>query len=71
MTPAVIGTAILVLIVASVLGWHGQKTYAAHGDIKVAKNRLHGGRKTRLRSAVWVLVLLIVVLLIFKDVTHF
>ena len=50
MSPAVIGTAIVVLIVAAVLGWHGQKSYAAHGDVKVAKNRLRGGRKTRLRS---------------------
>jgi hypothetical protein len=68
MSPAVIGTAVVVLIVAAVLGWHGQKTYAAHGDVKVAKTRLSGGRKTRLRSGIWVLVLIVVILLIFKDV---
>jgi hypothetical protein len=70
MSPAVIGTAIVVLIVAAVLGWHGQKSYAAHGDVKVAKNRLRGGRKTRLRSGLWVLLLIVVILLIFKDAGH-
>lgn len=50
----VIGAVIIFLIVGSVLGWHGQKTYAAHGDVKVAKNRLRGGRKTRARSSLWV-----------------
>jgi hypothetical protein len=70
MTPAVIGISLLVLIVAAVLGWHGQKTVAAHGDVKVAKSRLSGGRKTRLRSGLWVIVLVVIVLLIFKDVVR-
>jgi hypothetical protein len=71
MNPAVTGIVILVLVVGSVLGWHGQKTVAAHGDVKVAKNRLAGGRKTRWRSAVWVLVLVVVVLLLFVDVLRY
>jgi hypothetical protein len=71
MTPAVIGTVVLFLVVGSVLGWHSQKASAAHGDVKVAKNRLSGGRKTRLRSSLWVLALLVVLVLIFKDVKHF
>jgi hypothetical protein len=71
MTPAVIGTVILFLIVGSVLGWHSHTTYAAHGDVKVAKTRLHGGRKTRWRSGLWVLLLVVIIILIFKDATHF
>lgn len=50
----VIGAAIIFLIVGSVLGWYGQKSYAAHGDVKVAKNRLRGGRKTRFSAGLWV-----------------
>ena len=68
MTPAVIGIVIMFLIVGSVLGWHGNKTYAAHGDVKVAKGRLATGRKTRWRSGLWVLALIIVILLAFADV---
>src|SRR5262249_7336639 len=51
MTPAAIGFVIVFMIVGLVTGWHGQKTVAAHADVKVAKNRLRGGRKTRWRSA--------------------
>jgi hypothetical protein len=68
MNPAVIGIVIVFVVVASLLGWHSQKTVAAHGDVKVAKNRLAGGRKTRWRSGVWVLVLLVAILLAFKDI---
>jgi hypothetical protein len=71
MNPAATGIVILVLVVGSVLGWHSQKSYAAHGDVKVAKGRLAGGRRTRWRSAVWVLALVVVVLLIFVDVLRY
>ena len=67
MTPAAIGIVIVFLIVGSVAGWHGQKTVAAHGDVKVAKTRLRGGRKTRWRSGVWVAALSLVILLAAWD----
>jgi hypothetical protein len=54
---AAIGAGLIFLVIGSVLGWHSHTTYAAHGDVKVAKNRLRGGRKTRWRSAVWVLAI--------------
>lgn len=68
MTPAAIGIVIAFLIVGTVGGWHSQKSYAAHGDVKVAKNRLRGGRKTRLRSGLWVLGIALLLLLIIKDI---
>jgi ABC-type Fe3+ transport system permease subunit len=70
MSPAAIGLIVIFLVVGCVLGWHSQKTRAAHADVKVAKTRLSGGRRTRWRSAVFVLVVVIVVLLAARDVLH-
>jgi len=70
MTTAAIGVVVIFLVVGTVLGWHSQKSYAANSDVKVAKNRLRGGRKTRWRSGLAVLVIAIVVLLAFKDIMH-
>lgn len=67
MSAVVIGIVVVFMIVGLVAGWHGQKTVAAHADIKVAKNRLRGGRKTRWRSAVWVAAITVVVLLAAWD----
>jgi hypothetical protein len=68
MTAEVIGAVIIFLVIGSVLGWHGHTTYAAHGDVKVAKTRLRGGRKTRWRSGVWVLAIGVVIALATWDV---
>jgi hypothetical protein len=67
---AAIGAGLIFLVIGSVLGWHGHTTYAAHGDVKVAKNRLRGGRKTRWRSAVWVLAIGIVLVLVTWNALH-
>jgi hypothetical protein len=67
MTPVAIVFVVIFLIVGSVAGWHGQKAAAAHGDVKVGKARARGGRKTRLRSGLWVVGLGIVVLLAAWD----
>ena len=67
MSALLIGVVVIFLAVGSVLGWHGHTTYAAHGDIKVAKNRLRGGRKTRWRSGVWVFAIGVVILLAAWD----
>src|SRR5262249_19898885 len=56
MSPAAIGVVIIFLVVGCLLGWYSQKTTAAHSDVKVAKTRLAGGRKTRWRSFVVVVV---------------
>jgi hypothetical protein len=71
MSTAAIGMVVVFLVIGSVVGWHSQKTVAAHGDVKVAKNRLRGGRKTRWRSGVFVLIVGVIVLLATRDVLHF
>jgi DNA-binding transcriptional regulator of glucitol operon len=70
MNPAAIGLIVIFLAVGCALGWYSQKTTAAHGDVKVAKTRLSGGRKTRWRSGVAVLVIAIIVFLAVKDALH-
>ena len=70
MSPAAIGLIVIFLVIGSLLGWYGQKTTAAHSDVKVAKTRLSGGRRTRWRSALAVLVIGVVVILAVKDVLH-
>jgi hypothetical protein len=68
MSPAAIGVVVLFLLVGLSLGWYSQKTTAAHSDVKVAKTRLRGGRRTRWRSGVLVLILGLIMLLAVKDV---
>lgn len=70
MSPAAIGLIVIFLVIGSVVGWYSQKTTAAHSDVKVAKTRLSGGRRTRWRSGLAVLVVGVVVILAVKDVMH-
>jgi len=70
MNPAVIGVVVIFLVLGVMLGWFSQKTQAAHGDVKVAKTRLSGGRKTRWRSAVFALILAVALVLAIKDALH-
>jgi hypothetical protein len=70
MSPAAIGLVVVFLVVGCLLGWYSQKTTAAHGDVKVAKTRLAGGRKTRWRSGMVVLVVGVIILLAVKDALH-
>jgi hypothetical protein len=68
MGSAAVGIAIIVLVVGCILGWHANRTYAAHGDIKTTHNRISGYRKTRLRSGLMALGLVILVLAILAAV---
>ena len=67
MTPATIGAVIVFLAVGTVLGWFSQKMYLAHGDVKVARTRLRGGRRTRWRSAVWVVIVSVALVFAFNG----
>ena len=67
MTALAIGAIAFFLVVGTGLGWHWQKSFAAHGDVKVAKNRLRGGRKTRLRSGIYAILIAIGIVLAFAD----
>jgi len=70
MSPTAIGLIVIFLVIGSLIGWFSQKTTAAHSDVKVAKTRLHGGRRTRWRSGVAVIVIGVIVLLAVRDVMH-
>jgi ABC-type Fe3+ transport system permease subunit len=70
MNPTAIGLIIIFLVIGCVVGWFSQKTTAAHADVKVAKNRLSGGRKTRWRSGLLVIAVGVIVILAVKDFIH-
>jgi hypothetical protein len=68
MSPTIAIVVIVFLVVGVIFGWHSQKATAAHGDVKVAKNRLRGGRKTRMRSGLWLAALVAITALGVLDI---
>jgi hypothetical protein len=56
--------ALVVLVVGCLLGWHANRAYFANGDVKTTHGRISGYRKTRLRSGLIALGILLVALLI-------
>jgi hypothetical protein len=67
MTPAVIILIIFFLAAGLTFGWHGQKSVAAHADVKVGHQRVKGGRRTRWRSGVVALAVGAVLLIAVYD----
>jgi hypothetical protein len=55
---------LVVLVVGCLLGWHANRAYFANGDVKTTHGRISGYRKTRLRSGLIALGILLVALLI-------
>ena len=64
MNPGVLVLVIAFLAVGCMLGWHAQRAKAAHGDVRSTKGRLPGYRKERIRSGLYSLILIAVVVLI-------
>ena len=56
--------ALVVLVVGCLLGWHANRAYFANGDVKTTHGRISGYRRTRLRSGLIAVGILLVVLLI-------
>jgi len=56
--------ALVVLVVGCLLGWHANRAYFANGDVKTTHGRISGYRRTRLRSGLIALGILLVALLI-------
>lgn len=69
-TVAVFGVALIVVAIGLLLGWHANRTYAAHGDVKTTRGRIAGYRKTRLRSGIIAIVFIIVTLFLLAAVVH-
>jgi len=61
---AVFFIALVVLVVGCILGWHANRAYFANGDVKTNRGRIASYRKTRLRSGLIAVGILIVVLLV-------
>jgi hypothetical protein len=70
MGTAALGTAAVVLVVGCFLGWHANRANAANSDIKTNHNRISGYRKTRLRSGLIMLGLVVVAVLIVSALSH-
>jgi hypothetical protein len=70
MSSVAIGIALIVLVVGCILGWHANRASAAHGDIKTTHNRIAGYRKTRLRSGLWAIGLVVIALFLLAVAIH-
>lgn len=71
MSSGVVLIVIVFLAVGCMAGWHAQRAKMAHGDIKVGKGRVSGGRQTRMRSGLFVIVLIgVAVLIISALIRH-
>lgn len=65
MNAAALVIAVIVLIVATMLGWHANRAYIAHSDVKTNHGRIAGYRKVRLRSGLIAIALVVAGLFLF------
>ena len=70
MSPTAFGLVVIFLAVGSMLGWHANRARSAHGDVRATRGRLPGFRRTRMRSGLYVLALVVIVLLVISDMLH-
>jgi len=56
--------ALVVLVVGCFLGWHANRAYFANGDVKSTHGRISSYRKTRMRSGLIALGILLAALLV-------
>jgi hypothetical protein len=59
--------ALVVLVLGGLMGWHAKRAHGAHGDLRTTRGRVPGFQRTRFRSGVLSIVLLIVALFVIKD----
>jgi divalent metal cation (Fe/Co/Zn/Cd) transporter len=62
--------ALIVLVIGSFLGWHANRAYFANGDVKSTHGRISGYRRTRLRSGLIALGILVVAVLVVTVVAR-
>lgn len=70
MGAAAFAVALVVLAVGGFLGWHANRTSVANDDVKTAHRRIAGHRRTRLRSGLIALVMIIVTVFVVVDLAH-
>jgi len=61
---AIFFIALIVLVVGCFLGWHANRAYFANGDVKSTHGRISGYRRTRMRSGLIAVGILIAALLV-------
>jgi hypothetical protein len=66
----VVVIALIVLVVGCILGWHANRASAAHSDIKTTHNRIAGYRKTRTRSGLISIGLILAALFVLAAMVH-
>jgi hypothetical protein len=59
---------LIALVVGGYAGWHWRHAYGANADLKVHKTRIPGFRKTRNRSWVITIVLVVLTILLLRAV---
>jgi hypothetical protein len=64
MNPGVLLFLVAFMAIGTMVGWHAQRARSAHGDVKTTKGRLPGFRKTRMRSGLYIFVLVAISLLV-------
>jgi hypothetical protein len=64
--PTAVLAALLVMAVGGYVGWHLRHAYGANSDLKVHKSRIPNFRKTRNRSALTSLLLILAVLFLLR-----
>ncbi len=70
MGSAAFGLVIIFVAVGCVLGWNANRARAAHGDVRTTRNRLPAFRRTRNRSGLIALGLIVVMVLLVAAVMH-
>ena len=66
MGSAAVLVALIVLVVGGYVGWQLRHAYGANSDLKVHKNRIPNFRKTRNRSGLTSLLLVLGVLILLR-----
>ena len=66
MGSAAVLVALIVLVVGGYVGWQLRHAYGANSDLKVHKNRIPNFRKTRNRSGLISLLLVLAVLFLLR-----
>lgn len=67
---AAAGYGLIVLVVGAVVGWNARRAHSLHGDIKVYKSRLPAFRKTRNRSGLTAILVVLLALFVIGALVH-
>jgi hypothetical protein len=70
MAPVVVLVVIVFLAVGYMVGCHAMRAKMAHADIKAAKGRVSVGRRTRLRSGLFVVALIGISILVLSALVR-